>query len=293
MTGNAARLALGTAQFGSHYGIANVSGQVGKSDAARILSEARSSGIDTLDTAIAYGESETRLGSLGVEGWKIVTKVPALPAGVTDVQGWLMEMVWGSLDRLGVKRLYALLLHHPLDLGGAHGQALHRALIEAKASGMTEKIGVSVYDPAELEQLVPRFALDLVQAPFNVIDRRLKDSGWLARLSGEGIEVHTRSAFLQGLLLLPESRLPSAFTKWQEKWSEWEAWLRETSVSALRGALGFVLSNSEVDRVVVGVDGLQHLREILVASGGALSPPPESLRSDDSDLINPSRWQKS
>ncbi len=74
-------LALGTAQFGLTYGIANQNGQVTRSAAKAMLQLAADYGIDTLDTAIAYGESETCLGEVGTQGFKLVTKLPAVPPG--------------------------------------------------------------------------------------------------------------------------------------------------------------------------------------------------------------------
>jgi len=95
------RLALGTAQFGLPYGIANQAGQVSRKDVSAMLQRAASNGIDTLDTAIAYGESEVALGQAGTQGFKLVTKLPALPDDRLDVISWVMEQVDASFTRLG------------------------------------------------------------------------------------------------------------------------------------------------------------------------------------------------
>ena len=79
------KLALGTVQFGVPYGVANSTGQVPESEGSSILSYARTLGIDTLDTAIAYGESERRLGSIGVAGWNVITKLPEIPNDFENV----------------------------------------------------------------------------------------------------------------------------------------------------------------------------------------------------------------
>ena len=96
------RLALGTAQFGLAYGIANQEGQVTRSDSNTMLQLAAANGIDMLDTAIAYGESETCLGEVGVQGFKLVTKLPAVPDDCMDVQNWVQEQLKVSLARLNV-----------------------------------------------------------------------------------------------------------------------------------------------------------------------------------------------
>ena len=166
------RLALGTVQFGMPYGIANKSGQVPRCEVKAILQQAAVNGIDTLDTAIAYGESETCLGKVGVRDFKIVTKLPAVPEGFSDVAVWVKEQVNASLLRLGVNSVYGLLLHHPEQLLKSEGALIYQALQALKEDGLVQKVGVSIYAPSELEMLNTRYHFDLVQAPFNLIDRR-------------------------------------------------------------------------------------------------------------------------
>src|SRR5436190_4762934 len=248
------RIALGTVQFGLSYGVANRSGQIGREEAAEILNHACRAGMDTLDTAITYGESERTLGALGVSRWTVITKLPPIPHDVGDVARWVREQVRGSLDRLNISRLGGLLLHHPKDLLGVHGDSLYRALLDVKDEGQAGKIGISVYGPDELEVLWPRFPVDLVQAPFSIIDRRLANSGWLARLSQAGVEVHVRSIFLQGLLLMDASCRPPLFDRWQPVWTTWHTWLERNRLTPQQACLGFALSQPEVARIVIGVD---------------------------------------
>ncbi len=284
------RLALGTVQFGLPYGIANQTGQISQVDAAAILACASAAGLDTLDTASAYGESERRLGEIGVARWQIVSKLPVAIESAPDVRRWVRDSAQHTLERLRVPKLRGLLLHRSEQLLGPHGEALHEALLELKTQGTVEKVGISIYDPAELEALVPRFHLDLVQAPFSVLDRRLASSGWLARLHRAGIEVHIRSVFLQGLLLMDRLNRPAAFAKWGLLWEAWHQWLDERALTPLQACLGFALSRPEIERVIVGVDSVAHLRDIVNAAQGSFLPVPDSLSSEDPFLINPSNW---
>lgn len=284
------RLALGTVQFGLPYGVANKYGQVSRSEATAILEHTWAAGIGTLDTAIAYGQSEQRLGEIGVDNWRIVTKLPTMPDACTTVRDWVMESVRSSLNRLHIYRLRGLLLHRSQQLLGPQGEELYAALLELKDLGCVERIGVSIYDPEELDNLYPDFKLDIVQAPFNILDRRLKASGWLTRLYRAGTEVHVRSVFLQGLLLMGASQRPKKFDRWIPLWNNWNRWLKEQEVTPLQACLGFVLSQQEIGRVVVGVDNKKQLQEILAAAELEVPLPPDLLQSDDLDLINPSRW---
>jgi aryl-alcohol dehydrogenase-like predicted oxidoreductase len=286
------RLALGTVQFGLEYGIANQAGRVGLREADRILSEAWACGIDTLDTAIAYGESEQTLGNIGVDKWKVVSKLPAVPEGETAVAEWVLGQVRGSLEHLGLERLYAVLLHRPGQLFETQGQKLLAALELLKSSGLAEKIGVSVYRPQELDRLYSLGHFDLVQAPLSILDRRLSESGWAKRLKSMGVELHVRSVFLQGLLLMPASARPTKFARWPSIWHEWERWLREQGLPPLDACLRYVLSVPEVDKIVVGVDHVEQLRQITEAATGGLSTLPQWPQVVDSDLINPARWSQ-
>ncbi|MDP2030677.1 MAG: aldo/keto reductase [Thiobacillus sp.] len=286
------RLALGTVQFGLEYGIANESGRVNQGEAGKILTEAAGRGMNLLDTAIGYGDSERVLGQVGVANWQIVSKLPSLPSECADVAGWVDEQVEGSLARLGVDRLYAVLLHRPDQLFDARGQQLLEALEHLKAQGRTEKIGVSIYAPDELVRLFDGMHFDLVQAPLNILDRRLVNSGWAQRLKRQGVELHARSVFLQGLLLLSASRRPVKFGRWHHIWTEWDRWLAEAGLTPLQACLRYALSVEEVDKVVVGVDSVAQLREILAAATDSLTSAPNWPQNIDIDLLNPARWNQ-
>ena len=286
------RLALGTVQFGTSYGVANTLGQVSREDIALILDHAWSAGIDTLDTAIEYGESELRLGEVGVGQWQIISKLPEIPKACTDVASWVQDSVTDSIGKLGVSRLRGLLLHRSQQLLGPQGEALYKALVAIREQGKVEKIGISIYSPDELDALWPNYSFDLVQAPFNILDRRLVTSGWLTRLKQAGTEVHIRSVFLQGLLLMDVTHRPEKFNRWQPLWDEWHSWLIDHKLTPLQTCLGFVQSQPEISRIVLGVDSLQHLKEIIAASHLDSFIFPANLKCADLALINPAEWKK-
>lgn len=285
------RIALGTVQFGLSYGIANSSGKVPDAEAARILDDAARLGIDTLDTAIAYGDSESVLGAAGVSRFRIVTKLPAVPDNCIDIEHWAREHMRQSLQRLRVDSVDAVLLHRPDQLLMSGGEQLYGALQNLKSSGLTRNIGVSIYAAQELDLLCRHFDLDLVQAPFNILDSRLLLSGWLDMLHQRGIELHTRSVFLQGLLLMPTDVRPAAFQRWQPIWSEWDRWLKEVGLTPLQACLRYILSFKKIDRVVVGIDNIEQLRQIVSVSDTDLPSLPCWPGNMDADLLNPANWK--
>lgn len=285
------KLALGTVQLGLPYGIANQGGQIGRKEACSILSLARECGVDTLDTAINYGDSEKCLGDMGVEGFRLITKLPDLPDGITDIAAWVDEQLQASLSRLKVDALYGLLLHRSQQLSSVGGVAIARALERLKADGRVQKIGVSIYRPEELDAATQACAIDLVQAPLNLIDRRLVTSGWLQRLQEQCIEVHVRSTFLQGLLLMPRAAIPAQFERWAPLWDTWHEYLAYNHISAIEACLRYPLSLPQINRVVVGVDSSAQLRELLAVVQSAPNCHADpAIGCNDEDLLNPTRW---
>ena len=134
------------------------------------------------------------------------------------------------------------MLHQSDQLLRSNGTLVYQALQELKDNGQVQKVGVSIYSPAELDLLIPKYRFDLVQAPFNLVDRRLYSTGWMQRLKDDDIEIHTRSVFLQGLLLMSQADIPYMFSPWNELWEQWYRWLSENEVSAVQSCTAFYLS---------------------------------------------------
>jgi aryl-alcohol dehydrogenase-like predicted oxidoreductase len=284
----AAKLVLGTAQFGFDYGIANAGGTPTDQEVVRILELARASGIRMLDTAIAYGSSESRLGGLGLAGLAPMSKLPPLPPSIADVSAWVDAQLDGSLRRLRVERLAALSLHRPADALGPRGPALLAALGVQQARGRVGLLGVSVYGPEELAPLFEAFDFGLVQAPGNVFDRRMVASGWTHKLRARGCALHLRSCFLQGLLLMPPATRPAWCARWPELFRGWDDCLEAAGLGAAEACVRHALA-SGADALVVGVDNSAQLGAILAIPGEPLDLP-AALACDDPDLVNPSRW---
>ena len=294
--GVARRLVLGTAQFGLAYGVTNRRGQVTAAEVARILAEADAAGIRRLDTAAGYGDSEAVLGRCLAQhpGFAVASKTPALPgdrvtaADAARIAAGLRE----SLARLGRPKIDLLLLHHGIDLSKPGGEHLAAALAAVKAGGLADRVGVSVYDAAELDGVLARFRPDLVQLPLNLFDQRLLRSGHVARLHDAGIAVQVRSAFLQGVLLAAPA-LPRHFAAFKPALARYAEMLAQTGLTPLTACLGFVLSQPEIDSLVFGVTGIDELRQIVAAVARPPAPLPDfgPLASDDLELIDPRRWR--
>ena len=288
------KLAIGTAQFGMDYGIGSSPGKVSINEVKKILEYAKSINIDMLDTASAYGKSEKTLGELNVDEFKIVTKTRHFNVlKITDDDVNLLNRDFDkSLKDLKLDSVYGLLIHNADDLMKPGASKIIEFLQNLKKIHKIKKIGVSIYENKHLSFVLENFDIDLVQLPLNIFDRRLIDNGMLKLLSQEGLEVHARSIFLQGLILMENSSRPRKFDRWDSLWKAWSEWLNDHQISPLEASIRYAMSFPEISKVLVGIDSVNQLMEIMNAASGVLPPIPNELYTDDSLLLNPSNWDR-
>jgi hypothetical protein len=286
------KLGLGTVQFGIDYGVNSVDGQVRPEEVKKILSYAYSKHINLLDTAPAYGKSERILGRINNSDFKVVTKTRHFDSlKITNKEVGLLNNDFNdSLNNLNQENIYGLLIHNADDLLKPGAEKIFDKLQELKHTKKLIKVGVSVYDHIQLKSILDIFDIDIVQLPLNILDRRMIDSGMLALLYSKGIEVHVRSVFLQGLLLMSAKNRPSKFNRWSGLWNLWHEWLNDNQISAVEAAIRHAVSFPEISKVLVGVDTVNQLKEIFIATSGVLPKIPVELYTDDTDLLNPSNW---
>ena len=283
-------LVLGTAQFGSQYGVANSRGKVTRGEVKTILSLAREAGVDTIDTAMLYGDAEQVLGAAGVNDFRVISKLPGVPHGTDDVAQWVHQAIRTSTQRLRISALDTLLLHRPEDLWGPFGEDVKEGIRKAKADGLFRRLGASLYNPADADRLPSDFR-EVIQGPANVLDHRFTSNDFVEAMRESDWEFHARSVFLQGLLLMNPDKRPKWFSPWTSLLQRYDLWVQELGLSRLQVCLRAVRGMSIVNRIVVGVDSPSQLEEIVHAYDGDLLIPPDQLRSDDERLLHPANWQ--
>ena len=211
MSNKSLRLVLGTAQLGMSYGIANSAGMPSFSEATAIVSKAFNKGVRYFDTAQAYGDSEEILGNilqeLGViNEVNILSKIsPYINYQDNDV---VSRSIQESLERLGVCKLYGIMLHKE-NILDYWDEGLGEVLSSFKNSGVIKHIGVSVYTPNRASQALEISEIDLIQIPSSIFDRRFESLEITQKAKQRNYELHIRSVFLQGLLLMPLDQVPS------------------------------------------------------------------------------------
>ena len=208
------RMSLGTVQLGLDYGIANMDGKPSQQQSFEVLSTAFSGGVTALDTAASYGNSEKVIGEYfrthgGRDGVFITTKCGVNRADATEdeVRAIVRASLEQSLVNLGTDRVDCLMLHRAEDID-EHPDALPKVLSELKSEGLIGNAGISIYHPESLRRPLETDVFTMVQAPMNMFDHALKNSGYMEELKKRNIALIIRSVFLQGLFFLDPDQMP-------------------------------------------------------------------------------------
>lgn len=270
------KLSLGTAQFGlNRYGI-SAKNRVPSQDIGPILELARRFGIYTIDTSPSYGNAEQLLGQYDLTGFHIITKtLPKQPSADTVLMAFL-----ASLEHMKVSKVHGLLIHQMSDQNVFDQVEILKSL---KQRGYVDKIGVSVYSPYELRSALRRFEVDIVSFPLNVFDQRfIEMPGLIDELVERKVEVHSRSAFLQGAVFLDPMRLPAHLEPLKEK----------LATLTPHMALEFIKRQLFVDYCTIGIEGLEQFIDTVSLWNNDLTTAIDytQFRVEDIRIINPSFW---
>ena len=280
---------LGSAQFGIDYGISNDRGKTPFDEVSRIIDACLLHGIGYIDTACLYGDSEEVIGRLTFnDKFKIVTKTEHLVGALKtpDISARFLN----SLNKLDRSAIYGLLFHNASALLSSDGQKLYQQAETLRSQGLVEKIGVSVYCSKQVNYVLEHFDIDLIQLPVNVLDQRLIQDESLKKLKDRDIEIHCRSAFLQGLLLMDPERLNPYFSKITPVLQRWHKAAMFGGGSAISAALGFLKNVAEIDRIIVGVNNVEQLNQLVSAYKIGQSIDCSSYALTDSQYLDPSNW---
>lgn len=284
------KIALGTAQFGLDYGINNQRGKIPEKEVFEILYEASRSGIDTLDSAYAYGDSEAVIGNFIRESkkdFKIVSKSPKC-----EIKE--MESIFNSsLEQLGINSFYGYLIHS-FDHYRKFPEIWNK-LEKLKSKEKIEKIGFSLYYPSELDYILEnKLNIDIIQVPYSIFDQRFAQ--YFQELKNKDVEIHVRSIFLQGLVFRNPGELDNYFTRIKEKLVNLNSLSIERNIPIAALCLNFAALNRFVDKVVVGVDSLENLREIFSSLDyhrdvQNIESKLSLFKEDDENIILPFNWK--
>ena len=273
------KIGIGTAQFGMDYGISNSSGKVEKNEVKKIIDGLPSLGIDTIDTASVYGNAETILGNNNLDNINVITKFTS-----KDVESMLMEFEL-SLKNLKQQRLYGYLCHHPNNI--FENPCLWEKLIYLRNKGAIEKIGLSLSNISEVKKLLKSGMVpDILQIPYNIFDDRFQEISII--LKSKGTEIHSRSAFLQGLFFLDEEKLKNKFNSV----SNYVIKMRNDLGDKINAFLiNFCCNQDFIDKIIIGVENFNQLEQNLQYLGDGIKFSYDGIpKRIEEEVINPTQW---
>ena len=290
------KIGLGTAQWGTKYGVTNFAGKTNSSEVIKILSYASSLGISYIDTAPLYGDAEFVLGKYkNLEKFKIITKTIKISKSVVTKNDalQLINTFYDSLDKLKLSSVHGLLIHDANDILVKGSEFLIDALKKLKAQNKVKKIGISVNEPKDLALICTRLEPDIVQLPINVLDQRFIKDKSLNFLKKKGIEIHARSIFLQGLLLNKNLEFPVFFKKWSKILERWRISCHKQRFSFMEASLSFTSNIKEVDCFILGFENIKQFSECVnfLKKKNRIKFNAQGLECNDINLINPVNWK--
>jgi len=316
---NTNKIIIGVTQFGMTYGIMNKSRFNRKKTFKQILKFSKKNKIQTLYTSRYYGNSNKMLSNENLNFFKIITKLKCedllknnfkfeLNSQKKNFKKKELILMLDGFERLNSKemtKVYNNLLDFKkknfkkkelilmLDgferLNSKEMTKVYNNLLDLKEKNYLNKFGYSIYNFKNLKKLCKNFKPDILQCPYNVFDRRIEKNNLLKFLNINKIEIQARSIFLQGLLLTTPQKLPKKFFKWKKNFERFSNAMSNYKVSNLSGCLNFVLNNKYIDKILIGVDNLNQLKEILrVKHNDKIKFINFDIK--DEKLIDPSTW---
>ena len=295
------KFGLGTVQLGMPYGIANRIGQPDKEQASAILQTASCAGIDCFDTASSYGDSEALLGeffaSMPERTHCVSTKIRAFESfHGKDIKNCLTREINISLQNLGGKIDY-LLFHRANDLI-EHAKEIQTVLEPYRQENLIRKVGVSVYSAQEVYAAADAYPVEIIQAPVNVLDHRMLQDKIRDVLTERGIEIHSRSVYLQGLLCMRKEQIPAGLASAVPYVEAFQSLCARYEREPGETAFVYVRDLECINRFFVGCESLEQLNCNLQYYNASVLPEElrhrieEVFQNIPEEIINPSMWKR-
>ena len=281
------KLSIGTANFSKSYGQITNS-KVSLREIKKIFSYSKKKKINFLDTALNYNNTGT-LKNFEIKNWKIITKINC---NKSNKKNYLINLK----KKFNLSNIYCVLIHlkNESEILSKKNIHLYNLLNELKKKKVIKKIGFSIYSPKDVKLIIKKFKVDLMQCPINIFDTRLVDQGLLKKLKKKKIEIHARSIFLQGALLKNFNDLPIIFKPWKNVFKIWDDYVKRLNISKLEACVNFVKQLKEIDKIIVGIDNVNQLKQIceVLNKKKKINYKNFNLKKDRkfTKLIDPRKW---
>lgn len=284
------KIILGTANFNLNYGINRDNQKFSINSIKQILDFSQKNNILNIDTASKYRGVEKKLGNFNLKRFKISTKLNLIPRDYKNIESYILSKIKKSIKNLNINKIENYFLHNPNDfIKSKFKNKIYQTLVKAKKIGLINNIGISVYDMKELNEIIKKYKIDVVQIPYSLFDRRFEKM--INKLKKKKINVQIRSIFLQGILLYQLSKLPKKFLRFKE-FVKLNKWIEKKKIERIEASINFVKRNKNIDNFVFGFNNLQQLRKICKLYKKKSYIFPKKIFSNNIKLIDPRKWNQ-
>ena len=278
------KIIIGTANFTQKYGAHPT--KINRYEIKKILDLAKKNNLLEIDTAESYLKDKNIFKDVNKK-FQFSTKI--LPDDRWISLEYCQKKIEDHLINFNIDMFKVILFHDTKILFKKNGIKIYRNLEYLKKKKYFSKIGISIYNTDCLNFMTENYDLDVVQCPYNILDKRILLTGWFDRLKKLRIETHVRSIFLQGLLVNRSLYKKKHFKRWQKKISAWFMELQKNKITAIDYCFSDLFS-CDFDKVIIGVNNSDNLKE-LIKFKKINKKIKLDLKIDDLQLIDPRKWK--
>ncbi len=288
------KLILGTAQFDNHYGLLKNKFKFNKDNIKKILDYLQKLGLNALDTSLEYKNVDQKINLKSKKNFRVISKIKFSNKDINkiskkELENKILKSIKISKKNLGLVRFEALLIHNFETLSFKNQKKIFEILTDIKKTRIYNKIGFSIYDFQKLLKSLKKFTPEIIQCPYNIFDRRLENKTLIKLIKQKKISIHARSVFLKGLLLIRPDKLPKKIKKFFKPINNWHSWTLKNKINKISALLSFVLLNKNIDKIVIGIQDFNQLKEILKSKINKKINI-KNFKINNHEMLSPNKW---
>ncbi len=278
------KIIIGSTQFGLSYGISNTKGKTKENSINKILKLSRKKKVRNLYTSNYYGIANQVLGKKNLKAFNIILKFKK--------NDFLKKNIINEIKKTSKilrKNINTIIIDNFESIPKLRAKKIYKNLISLKSKKIINKFGYSIYSFKNLKKVCNKYRPDIIQCPYNIIDRRIEKNNHLNFFKQKKIEVHIRSIFLQGLLLMDLKKIPKKFMPWKNLLVTWQNWIKKENITAVEACYSFVSKSKFISKILIGVNNFSQFEEIINSKIKKNLRFPD-VSSQSNNLINPINW---
>jgi len=288
------KIIIGTAQFGMKYGISN-NHKIKIDDIKKILYLAEKIGINNIDTANSYGNSEKLIGKYIKKknlNFNIFTKSKLSEHDINNKNSLSLfaKNLKNSKKLIGNKHLKGFLVHNP------QFYIKNKFFFDKEFKKSDINLGISLNQPSEFKKL-SRKIFSFYQFPFNILDRRWD---FILKNKIKKKKYFFKNIFLKNLYFLNKKKILKIFKKkFLKIKKKLNFFVKKFNRYDLKDLLiNFVRSYKSIDGIVIGLNSFSQFKELFFYF---YQKPISKMQrkilikslSVDQNIISPYKWRLS